>query len=100
MNFQDALTALKNGERVARTCWHTKGQYVVIYRSPHPRLKSRNEGRLCLNDKCAPIGHHNLKMALRQWTPRQNDLLADDWEIVPVKFKMDWSFLDNLEPIK
>ena len=93
MNFQDALTLMQKGERVTRTCWKEKSKYATIHHAPHPRLKNHLDGRLCRNN-ASSLGVKG--RMLSTWTPIENDILAEDWELVPEKHKMDWSFLDNL----
>jgi hypothetical protein len=70
MDFSEALYALKDGQRVARTGWNGRGMWIAY----------------------EPIGTSNMSLPyiyissaddyLAPWTPSQTDLAADDWVLV------------------
>lgn len=89
MNFGQAIEALKQGKRVARTGWNGKGMFVV-YQKGYPKgipcnkqtaeAFGYNEGDLfiCrpyLQMRCADGTH-------QMWLASQSDILSDDWEAV------------------
>ena len=87
MNFSEALTALKDGSRIARTGWNGKGMFVVLqagYPDGIPinantaQATGISEGTVC---KFRP--YLMMKTAddtFVPWVPSVSDVLADDWE--------------------
>lgn len=77
MNFQDALTALQNGEKLTRTCWKDKGKYVTLFKRPenYPGYKTHDTFyiRTAMN-----IGHYTHMDVV--WNV--HGVLATDWEVV------------------
>lgn len=71
MDFGEALDKLKNGERVTRTGWSGKGQYIALQRSD-----THSEMTLPYIDFCTVSGD------LVPWLASQTDILACDWEVV------------------
>lgn len=89
MNFGNAIEALKSGERVRRSGWNGKGMWLVLvpgtaqveFRDGTPY---RNAGLVQ-----ADINPHiDMMTATGQmqpgWLASQTDMLADDWESVPI----------------
>ena len=87
-NFGDALMALKQGKKVARSGWNGKGMWLIL-----------TQGRIVENlepnsfyEKCgfeAPVticSHIDMKAAdgsmVVGWLASQTDVLADDWVII------------------
>ena len=86
MNFSEALTAIKQGKRVARDGWNGKGMFVffvpgsVFTVNRPPLLGIYPEGT-----EIRYHGHVDMKTAdgmIVPWLCSQTDLLADDWGIV------------------
>lgn len=91
MNFEKALSLLKEGKKVARSGWNGKGMFAVMqkgYPNGIPCNKQTadawgmKEGDLfkCnpyLQIKCAD-GSHSM------WTPSVTDIFAEDWDIVEI----------------
>ena len=71
MGFEDALRALKDGERVTRTGWNGKGMYVEV-QTPDENSKMRRPYLFM-----SPVDGE-----LVPWVASQTDLLAEDWEVV------------------
>lgn len=68
MNFGDAIKALKDGLRVARSGWNGKGMYLEMQ----------------VPDANSKMGHPYVYMKgvdgkLFPWTPNVLDMLAEDW---------------------
>lgn len=89
MNFGQALEAVKEGVKITRVGWNSKGMFVV-YQKGYPdgipcnkqtaEAFGYEEGSLFkvrpyLQMRCADGTH-------QMWLASQSDLLADDWEIV------------------
>ena len=96
MNFGQAIEALKNGNKVARTGWNGKGMWIVLMPPLYlPPFNTSDTARK-VNDRTAKwIGEDKpldcqpyiaIWTAAQQWQPgwlaSQADVLAEDWEIV------------------
>jgi hypothetical protein len=91
MNFGQALEALKNGRRLARSGWNGKGMFVV-YQKGYPdgipcnkntaEAWGMQEGELFKVEPYLQIRMVNGSHAM--WVPSINDILAEDWDIVGV----------------
>lgn len=79
MNFQNALTALKTGCRVARTGWNGKGMWLRLMEFPEQVLTSSDLTGLRL---LPWIGMKTADNGFVPWLASQTDILATDWEIV------------------
>jgi hypothetical protein len=72
MDFSEALKAMKNGSRAARTGWNGKGMWIEI-QSPDENSKMT-------------LPYIFMKTAqgdLVPWLASQTDLLAGDWQLLP-----------------
>ena len=85
MPFEEALKLVKNGHRVARTGWNTKGMFVYMvdansYPAQAPAIKGY------FNGDSVPYGAYMAMKTARDnvmpWTPSQCDVLAEDWELI------------------
>lgn len=89
MNFGEALEALRQGKKVARSGWNGRDMWIV--------LQEGYPGGIAINANTAratgmPVGtvcsfRPYLMMRDAQgmfvpWLASQTDLLADDWEVV------------------
>ena len=73
VDFSDALVALKNGMAVTRVGWSGRGMYLLL-QTPDEHNKMT-------------LPYIYMKTAcgnLVPWLASQTDLLADDWERVPL----------------
>lgn len=77
MNFDDTVSALCSGKRMARACWIADGAWIELCRpTPDDKLKLPFIG---LTNRTCP---HLLVGARVPWDPTQADELADDWQVV------------------
>ncbi len=70
MDFSEALQALKQGSRAARTGWNGKGMWIEVSTNPTPMT----------------LPYLFMKTADGQfvpWLASQTDILADDWMLPP-----------------
>ena len=88
MNFGQALEAVKNGNKIARSGWNGKNQFVLIaggYTVQEARPGSDYE-RAGIKGEFTIAPHLDLKNAqgIMQpgWVPSQGDLFAEDWVII------------------
>ena len=85
MNFSEALTHLKNGDRVQRSGWNGKGMYVFLVEGSKFMVN-----RAPLNKFFGPgteisyqphIDMYTADKTVVPWLASQGDLLAGDWKI-------------------
>ena len=78
MSFGEALSALKRGQRVARSGWNGKGMWLCLVTS-----WSGNFGELPPDWSAAPfIAMKPVGNAMIPWLASQSDILANDWTVV------------------
>jgi hypothetical protein len=86
MNFQNALTALKMGGRVARTGWNGKGMFLFLV--PGSSFAVSRPPLLGIYPEGAIVNYHDhidMRTATDEivpWVASQTDLLSEDWELV------------------
>ena len=73
MNFEQALTKVKNGFKITRAGWNGNGLFVEAQR---PDEHSKMGNPYLYIDATALGG------TLNPWVPSQTDLFAEDWEVV------------------
>lgn len=77
MNFGEALQALKDGKKVTRSIWSGHWEYLedslLIYESSQERTGRFKNGFILAHLKDGSIAPAQ---------PYQNDILAEDWQIV------------------
>ena len=71
MDFQYALTALKEGKRVKRSGWEGNDFCLVLQKNEEGEEPWRNSHCIMKTTSGAS--------APWLWTPSQTDILADDW---------------------
>ena len=77
MLFDDAMSNLRAGKKVARSGWNGKGMWL--------RLESNPQGDLLMPPGWQPfISMRTAQGTFVPWVPSQTDILAGDWEIVDV----------------
>lgn len=87
MNFGDALTALKTGQRVTRPGWNGRGMF--LYLVPGSVFEVNRPPLLGIYAEGTEISynpHIDMKTAdgsCVPWLASQTDVLAEDWEIAP-----------------
>ncbi len=83
MNFEKALSLLKEGKTVHRTGWNGKGMY--LYLVPGSTFRTNRPPLTHLVGEDVPVfyrPHIDMRTADGQfvpWVASQSDLLADDW---------------------
>lgn len=77
MNFSQALEAVKNGEKIARSGWNGKDMFIEMVKKPYTieTEDSISTSQLFIHMKTAGGTYV-------PWVASQTDLLAEDWEIV------------------
>ena len=83
MNFGLALEELKKGNKVKRSGWNGKDQYIELAeRVAYINSKGEliNEGHLNIGNKViAFIGTSGVQLG---WLASQADMLAEDWQVI------------------
>lgn len=94
MDFGDALRALKDGKRVARSGWNGKGMWLalsggVVGRMVHAEnfwSQANQDYAESLGGKAHVLPCITMKTAtgeiLMGWLASQTDMLAEDWVVV------------------
>ena len=89
MDFQYALTALKEGLKVERSGWNGKGMFLFL--NPGSEVTVSEDRPLAsvfpVGTSCKMLSYIMMKTAdpglvLVPWLASQTDILADDWSIV------------------
>lgn len=86
LDFGEALRALKQGLKVARSGWN--GNNMFLYLVPGSKFKVDREPLLSIYDHGVEITyrpHIDLKTAdgsIATWSPSGSDALAEDWIIL------------------
>jgi len=83
MDFGHALEALKHGEKVARTGWNGKNQYIqlatcISYKTTDGEIINTVHDAIG-NKAIAFVGTSGIQLG---WLASQADMLAEDWMIV------------------
>jgi hypothetical protein len=91
MDFGQALAALRAGQRLARTGWNGSGQFVVL-QPGYPDGIGINQNTATATG--LPLGSvqrfrpylmlYTAQQDFVPWAPSVSDVLASDWEAVPV----------------
>lgn len=87
MDFGKALTALKEGQCVARAGWNGKGMFLFLVAGSkfvvnrEPLLSLMGEGTVATY--CPHIDMKTADEKVVPWLASQTDVLAEDWEIIP-----------------
>lgn len=83
MDFGEAIKALKEGKRVARTGWNGKNQYIELATN----ISYINADSECINVNHNSIGSKAITFVgtfgvQLGWLASQADMLAEDWIII------------------
>jgi hypothetical protein len=78
MNFGEAITALKNGHRVAREGWNGKGMWLAL----EPGVEAAPNTTPQLLSRRPYIQMKDATDQLVPWLASQTDMLAEDWGVV------------------
>lgn len=83
MNFGQAVEALKQGKKVARTGWNGKEQYIELATSiSYVNTKGEHINALheaIGNNAIAFVGTSGVQLG---WLASQADMLAEDWKVI------------------
>ena len=80
MNFESALTALKNGEKLSREGWNGKGIFIKLQR---PDENSKMTSPYIYIDTTGLVTDNEVApKSCVPWIASQTDLLANDWGLV------------------
>lgn len=88
MDFSDALKLIKQGHRLRRAGWNGKGMFVFLV--PGSVFRVNREPLLSILGEGTEVQHHghvDMRTATGEivpWSCSQTDLLATDWESVPL----------------
>jgi hypothetical protein len=92
MDFGEALKALKNGKRVARSGWNGKDMWIMLVPgTPDAQLREGTPYRDALKaERCEILPHIDMwttnasgrRAMLPGWLASQTDMLSEDWEIL------------------
>jgi hypothetical protein len=86
MDFENALRAVKKGERVARDGWNGKNMFIFLVPGSHftvnrePLQSILGEGAEV--DYRSHIDMRTADGSIVPWVASQSDLLAEDWVTV------------------
>ena len=78
MNFETALTALKNGSSIRRSGWNGKGMWLQL-QVPDAHSKMTLP-YIYIEYPVGSVAYPNGSRV--PWLASQTDLLADDWEVL------------------
>ena len=87
LTFGDALQALKAGKRVARVGWNGKGMFV--YYAPASTYQARTAAAIEYFGENAYVPYapylalKGVDEQVSPWVPSINDVLAEDWVVLP-----------------
>lgn len=82
MDFGQAISQLKGGQKVARAGWNGKGMFV--YYVPPGTYPARTEAAKSIGESVdynAYLAIKNVNGTVSTWVPSINDCLAEDWEV-------------------
>ena len=83
MDFGEALTALKEGKRVAREGWNGKDKFVyLVPAASYPAQTGAAKAHFgeVLVPYNAYFAIKNVNGTVSTWVPSVNDCLAEDWK--------------------
>lgn len=87
LNFGEAIEALKNGQRVARSGWNGKGMFLVyVPGTPQVRFREGTPYQAAGLVQADINPHIDMFTADGKmqpgWLASQTDMLADDWSVL------------------
>ncbi len=80
ISFGEAITALKNGYRVARKGWNGKGIFLEL-QVPDANSKMSSP-YIYIDTTRLQTDNPDAPKSLVPWLASQTDMLSDDWHIV------------------
>jgi hypothetical protein len=85
MNFEEALSAVKNGERVCREGWNGKGMFIFLV--PGSQFQVNRAPLMGIFPEGTTINYQahidifTAQKTVSVWQPSNGDMLATDWQI-------------------
>lgn len=85
MQIGEAVTAMQNDQLVARAGWNGKGMFLFLNRNEGATTEYEVGGRILEAEEQNWVAMKTAQGTVVPWLCSQSDLLADDWEVVPIK---------------
>ena len=82
MDFGEAIKALKEGKRIARTGWNGKGMFLLYVPSEKWGIIDKIGLGIPKGNLLSWIGMKTADGKFVPWLASQTDMLADDWIII------------------
>ena len=82
MDFGEAIKALKEGKRVARTGWNGKGMFLLYVPSEKWGIIDKIGLDIPKGNLLSWIGMKTADGKFVPWLASQTDMLAEDWIII------------------
>lgn len=92
MNFGQAIEALKNGTKVARTGWNGKGMFLILVPgqdnaklregTPYYDHLQQTHVEILPHIDMWTVNSEGRRAMLPGWVASQTDMLANDWAVV------------------
>ena len=80
MNFGQAIEAMKQGEKVARSGWNGKGIFIELQ---VPDINSKMTGPYIFIDTTGlQTDNKDAPKSRVPWLASQTDMLSDDWNVI------------------
>lgn len=80
MNFGQAIEALKEGKKAARTGWNGKGMFLFLAKGEDlTACICAGDMPQCVDSICMETAQNTIVVG---WLASQTDMLAEDWCIV------------------
>lgn len=91
MNFGEAIKCMKNGKKVTRNVWKESffnGRKQFIFIGKNKGLTTNTFLAILPEEECFSdciMGYTRKGIFQPNWTPTQEDMLAEDWEMYPAE---------------
>lgn len=82
MNFGQALTELKNGNRVKRKGWNGDGIFLAL--QVQDKNSKMTQPYIYIDTLGLKTNNPNAPKGRVPWLASQTDMLAEDWEVINV----------------
>ena len=80
MDFGEAIKALKEGKKVARSGWNGKGMFLFLAKGENlTACICTDDMPSCTDSICMKTAQNTIVVG---WLASQTDMLADDWIII------------------
>lgn len=82
MNFGQAIEALNQGKKVARTGWNGKGMFLLYVPSEKWGIIGKIGLGIPKGNLLSWIGMKTADNKFVPWLASQTDMIAEDWEVI------------------